>query len=238
MRHHLDDLSDDYRNFYGTRNLANLTAGFLAGGLMANTHFDTYISDKVFENVIDVNNDEYTELLHLPKSLGDGYFILPLIGATAIAEPWLEKSPILQPLGEWGNRSWRAALVGGPFALASQRLIGGSRPNETDYRSHWTPFQDNNSVSGHAFVGAIPFLAAAQMTNKPLIKVVCYAGSLLPGISRINDERHYASQVFLGWYIAFLATQAVDQTKSSQSGFQIFPTVDENGFGVMFDKRF
>lgn len=238
MRHHWNDLGDDYGNFYAPQNLANLTAGFLAGATMANTHVDSYISDKVFENVIDVSNDEYTELLHLPKSLGDGHLILPLFGVTALAQPWLEQSPVWQPVGEWGNRSMRAALVGGPLVLVSQRLIGGSRPNESSSQSHWTPFQDNNGVSGHAFIGAVPFLTAAQMTDRPLIKVACYVGSVLPGISRINDERHYTSQVALGWYIAFLATHAVNQTQTGSDGFRIFPTFDQNGIGLMLDKRF
>jgi hypothetical protein len=238
MRHHWNDLGDDYRNFYGPQNLINLTAGFLAGGMMANTNIDSFISHKVFENVISVSNDEYTELLHLPKSLGDGRFILPLFGVTALAQPWLEQSPVWQPVGEWGNRSMRAALTGGPLVLVSQRLIGGSRPNESSSQSQWTPFQDNNGVSGHAFVGAVPFLTAAQMSDRPLIKIACYAGSVLPGISRINDERHYTSQVVLGWYIAFLATHAVNQTQTNGNGFQIFPTFDQNGIGLMFDKRF
>ncbi len=238
MHDNLVDLSDDYRNFYGSRNLANLTYGFVVGGIAANTHVDSYIGAKVFENIINVENDEYTELLHLPKSLGDGNLILPLVGALAIAEPWLEQSPKWQPLGEWGNRSLRAALVGGPFVLASQRIIGGSRPNETGFKSDWRPFQDNNGVSGHAFIGAVPFLAAAEMTDRPFLKFAFYAGSLLPGISRINDERHYTSQVFLGWYIAHLATQSVNETKTNISGFQIFPTFDQNGFGLLLDKRF
>ena len=238
MRHHWNDLGDDYGNFYAPQNLANLTAGFLAGATMANTHVDSYISDKVFENVINVSNDEYTELLHLPKSLGDGHLILPLFGVTALAQPWLEQSPVWQPVGEWGNRSMRAALVGGPLVLVSQRLIGGSRPNESSSQSHWTPFQDNNGVSGHAFIGAVPFLTAAQMSDRPLIKIACYVGSVLPGISRINDERHYTSQVVMGWYIAFLATHAVNQTQTGSDGFRIFPTFDQNGIGLMLDKRF
>jgi hypothetical protein len=232
-----DQLRDDYGNFYGPRNLANLTAGFLVGGMMANTNVDTYVGETVFENMIDVNTDEYTEIFHAPKSLGDGYLVLPLIGVTALAEPWLEQSRIGKPIGEWGNRSMRAALVGGPFVLAAQSIIGGSRPNESTSQSHWEPFQDNNGVSGHSFVGAVPFLARPT-SSLAVTQVACYAGSILPGFSRINDERHYFSQVFLGWYVAFLATHAVNQTQTGGDGFQLYPTFDQDGFGLILDKRF
>ena len=239
MRHHWNDLGDDYENFYAPQNLANLAVGFLAGGVMANSNIDTFISHDVFaDNIVDTGNDEVREILHLPKVFGDGHFVLPMLGVVALSQPWLEQSPTWQPVGEWGNRSMRAALVGAPLMLISQRIIGGSRPNETNSLSHWKPFQDNNGVSGHAFVGAVPFLTAAKMSDRPLIKIACYVGSVMPGISRINDERHYTSQVALGWYIAFLATHAVDQTQTGGDGFRIFPTFDQNGIGLMFDKRF
>ena len=68
-------------------------------------------------------------------------------------------------LGEWGDRSLRGVLLGTPPLLITQRLLGGSRPGENREASEWQPFEDNNAVSGHAFMGAIPFLTAMQMTD-------------------------------------------------------------------------
>ena len=42
---------------------------------------------------------------------------------------------------------------------------GASRPADGQ-GSHWHMFNDNNGVSGHAFIGAIPFLAAAEMVER------------------------------------------------------------------------
>lgn len=234
-----EQLSSDYGHFYSARNLGNLAIGFAVGAAMANTNFDESLSHDFFqENFVDIANEDVTEKLHQPKLLGDGYILLPLIGGAALAEPWLESSPVLQPIGEWGNRSARAILVGGPLVMLMQRVVGGSRPNESDSLSHWEPFQDNNGVSGHSFVGAVPFLSAAEMTDSKWLKALCFAGSVLPGISRINDERHYFSQVFLGWYVAYLSCRAVDVTQTGRDGFRIFPTIDQNGFGLLLDKRF
>jgi hypothetical protein len=97
--------------------------------------------------------------------------------------------------------------------LALQWVVGGSRPGEAHSGSHWEPFNDNNGVSGHAFMGAIPFLNAAHMTDNPWIRVACYAGSGMAGLSRVNDDSHYTSQAFLGWGMAYLAARAVDNTQ-------------------------
>ncbi len=92
----------------------------------------------------------------------------------------------------------RSILVGGPPLLVLQWATGGARPTETDESSEWRPFHDNNGVSGHSFMGAIPFLSAAKMADNIWIKGSFYAASTLPGISRVNDDAHYFSQAFLG----------------------------------------
>jgi hypothetical protein len=74
-------------------------------------------------------------------------------------------------------------------------------------------FNDNNGVSGHAFIGAIPFLAAAEMVESPWAKGGLYFCSTLTGLSRMTDNAHYPSQVFLGWYLAVASSVAVSRTE-------------------------
>ena len=70
---------------------------------------------------------------------------------------------------EWGEKSFRTILLGGPVLLVSQRLTGGHRPEEDG--SEWNFSLDSNGVSGHAFMGAIPFLTAAHMTDNRYLKI-------------------------------------------------------------------
>ena len=117
-------------------------------------------------------------------------------------------------LYEWGNRSLRAVATGYPPVVALYGLLGASRPSTND--SRWQPFQHFHSVSGHTFIGAIPFLTAARMMEEPMHKVPFLLGSLLTGWSRIHDNRHYFSQVMLGWWIAYLSVSSVDQTQEER----------------------
>ncbi len=102
-----------------------------------------------------------------------------------------------------GERSLRGSFVGAPPLIIMQQLTGGSRPTETDENSEWHPFRDKNGISGHAFMGSLPFITAAKMTDNRGYKVLFYAGSAIAPLSRVNDNAHYPSQVALGcgWLI-------------------------------------
>jgi hypothetical protein len=117
-----------------------------------------------------------------------------------------------------------------------QWATGASRPKDYSGGSYWTPFNDNNGVSGHAFVGAIPFLAAADMVESPLLKGTLYVCSTFVGFSRMTDEAHYPSQVFLGWYLAWASSRAVSQTEMQFAGLEVrvvpLPMADQGGLAV------
>jgi membrane-associated phospholipid phosphatase len=97
---------------------------------------------------------------------------------------------------------------------------GASRPAE-DVGSKWHFWNDNNGVSGHAFVGAVPFLAAAEMVESPLLKGTLYVCSTFVGFSRMTTDSHYPSQVFLGWYLAWASSVAVNRTEAHFAGMEV-----------------
>jgi hypothetical protein len=107
-------------------------------------------------------------------------------------------------------------------------LTGGSRPGEEDHGSQWRPFSDDNGVSGHSFVGAVPFLSAAYMTDNRFLRGTLIAASTLPAVSRLNDDAHYASQAIIGWSLAFFAANAVNHTEL-QNGPVRFGVTTLNG---------
>jgi hypothetical protein len=85
-------------------------------------------------------------------------------------------------------------------------------------------------------VGAIPFLAAADMVESPLLKGTLYVCSTFVGFSRMTTDSHYPSQVFLGWYLAWASARAVDATEMHFAGMEVqvmpVPIGDLGGLGV------
>jgi len=200
---------EDYRNFYSCDSLVCLTAAFGAGALMANTGFDTTMQTAWQQSVTPTDLGTFFSDC---KPLGEGRYALPVFGAAAITGIILEGNPTGDIIGEWGSRSLRMFVVGAPPLYVLQLATGASRPVDGS-GSQWHMLNDNNGVSGHAFIGAIPFLAAAEMVENPWAKGGLYVCSTFTGLSRINDNAHYPSQVFLGWYLAFASSVAVNRTE-------------------------
>ena len=117
--------------------------------------------------------------------------------------------------------------------LLFQRTIGSDRPAADN--SRWKLFANATGVSGHAFVGAIPFLAAESMTDNPWLKGIFITASTATAISRINDNMHYFSQVGLGWLIAWLSTRAVSRTDDSRKNNSLEVLFNGNGIEVVFN---
>ncbi len=224
----------DYRNYYNRRTMAKLACGLVLGSVLANTSMDQDVQDWYQQDQRGIDSDNFSEFW---KTFGEGHLFIPAYACLAVAGKFVEDWPVVGPVGDFGARTTRAYLVGAPPLLFMQFMLGASRPGETNHSSHWDPFQDTNAVSGHAFIGAVPFITAAQMTDSIVLKSGLYACSTLTGFSRINDDCHYLSQAVLGWWMAYLACEAIDQTQLNQNGMTFMPiaSTDSVGFVAMYE---
>ncbi|MGN6545687.1 MAG: phosphatase PAP2 family protein [Aureliella sp.] len=233
-----DRLKSDQLNFYSPESLFMLGSGLAVGGLMANTSLDRNIQRHLQSSLHHANTDEWLESLHANKEFGDGRLTLPIFGAAWIGGSLLPDGRASDAVSRWGEKSLRGFLVGAPPVLALQYATGGSRPGETLHGSEWQPFQDDNGVSGHSFMGALPFITAAKMTDAPGWKAAFYAASTLAPLSRTADGAHYPSQIALGWWMAYLSASAVHATDHPDARWRIFPTTVANGSGMALEYRF
>jgi hypothetical protein len=225
---------EDYRNFYSCESLVCITGAFGAGALMANTGFDMTMQDAWQQSV---EPTDVGTFFRGCKDIGEGRYALAIFGAAGLTGLVFEGQPGGDVLGEWGSRSLRMFIVGAPPVYVLQLATGASRPLENSSAgSQWKFFQDDNGVSGHAFVGAIPFLAAADMVESPLAKGALYVCSTFVGFSRMTTDSHFPSQVFLGWYLAWASSRAVSNTELHFGGMEVsvvpLPMADLGGLGV------
>jgi len=228
-------LVDDYRYFYSCESLVCVTGAVGAAALMANTGFDTTMENAWQTGVAPTSVGTFFTNC---KPLGEGKYAVPIFGVAALTGVLLEGRPSGDIVGEWGSRSLRMFAVGGPPVLFLQYATGAPRPSENlPTGSEWLPFHHNgHGASGHAFVGAIPFIAAADMVENPFAKGALYVCSTFTGFSRMTTESHYPSQVFLGWYLAFASSMAVNRTEVEYAGMSVravpLPLANTTGIGV------
>ena len=229
-----DTVAADHREFYDQGTLLALGAGVGLAAISANSQLDRDIYEDILPEWRTGKVDGFREDV---VWMGDGAVMLPVFGAAALLAPTLGGDAI----GSWGERCLRATLVGAPPVLALQRLTGAGRPDDPNnrYASEWQPFEFSNGVSGHAFIGAIPFLTVAGMQDDPLLDGACYVASAAVAAARLQGSRHYFSQVVLGWWIAWLSVGAVEDSEAGRTrSFAVVPHVEPDGFGITFVHRF
>jgi len=224
-------VKSDYTNFYGESNLQSLALAFSVGAVGANSSWDQNVQNWYQRNWRNSFTDELSTVF---KFWGEGDYLVPLSVMMGSLNLLHLESEFINSLALWGERNARAYLVGAPFVLLMQRITGGSRPSETDGSSQWDFFADENGVSGHAFMGAVPFLTIAEMNSEN--KIVYWTSSLLstlPALSRLNDNKHYFSQAFLGWFMAKQAVQVVSNTAKEEPKLTLIPFIRRQDLGVM-----
>lgn len=231
-------LLQDQKNFYSPASLMMIGSGLGIGAVFANTNLDDGIQRHLHTSLHRANTDEWLEGLHANKEFGDGRITLPVFAGAWAMGHFLPNMPYSENIGTWGERSIRGFVAGAPAVVMLQMATGASRPNETRHTSEWEPFQDNNGVSGHAFMGALPFITAAKMTDSRGLKTLFYAGSALAPLSRTADGAHYPSQVALGWWMAYVAATAVHATDRPGSNWSLYPTATSNSSGMAFEYRY
>jgi hypothetical protein len=229
----LDLALNDVGNFYSWPTVGGLALGIAAAAPLANTSADRSIHRWYQDHV-------KTTALTTPAAVatyaGQLWVLAPLsLEAMALLGKANEDYWMDGGLYEWGNRSLRAVAVGYPPAVALYGLLGSGRPDRND--SRWHPFRYFHGVSGHTFVGAVPFLTAASMTDEPLLKAPLVLGSFLTGWARLHDDRHYFSQIALGWWIALLSVHSVSQTQQERSSLSVAPCTPD-GPGVSIQVRY
>ncbi|MDR3108096.1 MAG: phosphatase PAP2 family protein [Planctomycetaceae bacterium] len=235
-------ICQDYRNLYSRDPMLNFAVALGVGGVFANTSIDQGFRDWYQD---DVRSSGLDNLSPFFKTFGEGAIFIPVFVIGDIVYRYGQEFDIFANstcvAGEFFSRTTRTYLVGAPTLLVGQFVLGGARPNDhSSDDSHWTPFNACHGISGHSFMGAAPFIVAAQMSNRWWLKVLFYALSAFPAWTRINDDAHYLSQGLLGWYLSYLSVRAVSKTDGVRlpKGMTIFPITSNNsvGLGVLWKR--
>jgi hypothetical protein len=226
------NLLNDERNFYRCGSLEWLAVGLGGSAIMANTHIDEGFRDAYGESL----RPGHIELDYF-KLLGSGGYVIPGLAAIWVVDYEIDSRSedggyaSSEWLQEWSGRSMRGLIVGAVPLVALQYIIGSNRPSDGG-SSRWEPFKHDHGVSGHAFVCAVPFWTAAQMTDCCTLDVMFYTAGTLAGWSRLHTDSHYLSQVVMGWWLAALSVSAVDHTELQKRQWYVTPMVDDSGAGL------
>ncbi len=134
--------------------------------------------------------------------------------------------------------------VSGLFVTGTKVLAGRERPYVGDGRGTWNgPGTSNSSFSfpsGHsaaAFSVATTF--ATEYGDVPGVAPAAYALATLTALSRVYNNQHWSSDVFVGSALGYFTAKSVARAHKNKDGgwsFQAFPL--ERGAGATVAWRF
>jgi len=207
------DIKSDFSTYFVPRNLLILGNVLVAAGISANTSLDRSIRD-IWQQ--DIHTTSTRKFFNVPNFIGGlSYWYLPIFGGAMGFGFLADKTEFGHVCYNWGYRSMRTYMVAAVQQLPLAIMLGSGRPSQGK-DSKWRPFRDTKGVSGHATIGAVPFLTAAHMVDSAPLRYTLYAISTLPGLARLENNSHYFSQVLLGWSIAFLSSRAIYESDFKQ----------------------
>jgi membrane-associated phospholipid phosphatase len=196
-----------WRRNYGRRSFLRLGAALVAGAALAFSGTDEAVED--FHTGV-LRSPATDRVSHVVNPFGERFWFLTWLLVAGI-DAWFRSGAF----SSWGRRNFEAMVVGLPALWTVQRGLGANRPSDPEPNPRWRPLADDNAASGHAFIAAIPWLNLARASGRVDVRWFSRAASTLTGWSRINDRKHYLSQVILGWVIAFNAVDAVNPPADS-----------------------
>lgn len=133
--------------------------------------------------------------------------------------------------------------VTGIFTFALKFSTGRVRPQSAQNSREWSgPNLDDVSFpSGHTSSAfAIATVLASEYKNNPWVPPIAYGLATLTGLSRLNDNKHWASDVFLGGALGYFISKTILKIHSNKKGrhYTIYPRVSKKEVGLDFAMRF
>lgn len=135
--------------------------------------------------------------------------------------------------------------ISGALTLAIKQATRRPRPFTGNASTAWDGpgFQssDPSFPSLHSTTAfSIASVLAEEYSNNLYITPIAYGFATLTGLSRIYDNKHWASDVFFGAAIGYFIGKAVVRYHTVQwdSAIKIMPTSNQQGFGLMAQYRF
>jgi membrane-associated phospholipid phosphatase len=109
-----------------------------------------------------------------------------------------------------GERVLAATAVAGLTTGAIKFSVGRARPSETDDPYAFKPFSGNDAFpSGHATLAFALATSLSDEIHKPWISAVLYTGAAGTAWSRLNDQRHWLSDVLMGGAIGITGAKVM-----------------------------
>ena len=166
--------------------------GLAALGVIALT---TVIDEPIQRHVQDHRTETKDDVAYIFRQLGEPEVFIPVALAPVAVGLIAGNKEIMRAGGRITMSIVTAAVVTDLLKVA----VGRRRPNSTDNAYDFAPFSGNESwPSGHTTVAFAMVTAVGDEIGSLPVSIALYTAAGLTGWSRVNDNRHWFSDVLTG----------------------------------------
>ena len=175
--------------------------------------FDQNIHSWVQEN----QNSSTRDTAQVMSNLGHGFFLGTLLTGLYVSGEIARKEG-LRRVALMGLESW---LTSGAIVLGLKFVVGRARPTTGRGSHNFNPFSTGSSFysfpSGHsASIFAVAAVVADQ-TDSGFMDFCAYSLASMVAVSRILEEKHWISDVFIGSAIGYFVGKKICALNRSRS---------------------
>jgi membrane-associated phospholipid phosphatase len=168
---------------------------FIAGSVVGVTSL-IMTQDLKIKNFVQENKTELSESISYVAEMGGSQAQWGL-GATYLVGAILKD----QKLKRAAVVAMSALIISGTLNQGLKMLFGRERPYDSpnsQWNFHGPPLSHKSFPSGHTTAAFAVASSIATSYDSTLVKILAYTAATLTGISRIHDNAHWASDVFMG----------------------------------------
>ncbi|MDD2889212.1 MAG: phosphatase PAP2 family protein [bacterium] len=160
------------------------------------TTYEIMLEDETVKSFVQSHRND--KVAKKCEYIGDG-----TVAATLVASSWiageLTHNYKLQKMGDLGLKS---ILISGLIVNCTKRIAGRSRPYSSASSADWTgptlSGEELSFPSGHTSTAFALASVVSELYDNKWIDFLAYGTAMLGGWARINDNQHWASDVFMG----------------------------------------
>ncbi|MBU1598697.1 phosphatase PAP2 family protein [bacterium] len=231
-----DNLNLDYLKGYISDTKALITSpshwdnsDWIKASLFTGITAGLYAYDGDIQGWVQKNRSDTSDgISRFAKPFGDRRYAVPIICGFYLYGHCLENEKAKRT----ALLSLESLVISNLFTETIKHAGHRHRPNTMDSYNKWDgpSFSASNLSfpSGHTSSAfAIATVIASEYDDAPLIPTLSYAVATLTGLSRINDNAHWASDVFFGAGIGYFVGKAIVNLHSDKiNSSHILPIIN------------
>lgn len=215
---------------------------WLMTSLVLGSTLGLFVLDKDIRDFVQDNqSDTGDEIAKFMKVFGDGRYTLPPLGMLYIYGHYQDNKRALRTT-LLGLESF---IISGAFTQVIKFTGHRHRPGSEDSSRRWDgpglSLSNLSFPSGHSQTAfSIATVIASEYSEYECIPPLAYGIATLSALSRVYDDAHWASDVFLGSALGYFTAKAIIRLHDNkrEKNLVLLPIIDNSQSGLIVTVRF